>query len=51
MTNFERMKAIESEKEMAHIIRRLYDEWLAFALNNESIENGLVKWLKSEEFK
>lgn len=47
-TNFEKLKSIESEKEMAKIICRLYDRWLAFALNNESIENGLIKWLKQE---
>lgn len=48
VTNFEKMKSIETEKEMAKIICRLYDHWLAFALNNESIENGLIKWLKME---
>lgn len=47
-TNFEKLKSIESEKEMAKVICRLYDRWLAFALNNESIENGLIKWLKQE---
>ena len=48
VTNFEKMKSIETEKEMAKIICRLYNQWLAFALNNESIENGLIKWLKQE---
>lgn len=48
MTNFEKMKSLKTEKEMAIVIRRLYEEWLAFALNYESIENGLVRWLKSE---
>lgn len=48
VTNFEKMKSIETEKEMAEIICRLYDCWLAFALNNESIKNGLIKWLKME---
>ena len=47
-TNFEKLKSIENEKEMAKIICRLYDRWLAFALNEESIENGLIKWLKQE---
>ena len=46
VTNFEKLKSIESEKEMAEIICRLYDRWLAFALNNESVKNGLIKWLK-----
>lgn len=48
VTNFEKLKSIETEKEMAKIICRLYDRWLAFALNNESIENGLIKWLRME---
>lgn len=48
VTNFEKMKSIETEKEMVEIICRLYDLWLAFALNNESIKNGLIKWLKQE---
>jgi hypothetical protein len=48
MTNFEKIKTLETEEEMAKIIRRLYEEWLAFALNHESVEKGLTKWLKSE---
>lgn len=48
VTNFEKMKSIETEKEMAKIICKLYEQWLVFALNNESIENGLIKWLKQE---
>ena len=48
MTNFEKMKSLETEKEMATVIRRLYEEWLAFALTEESIQKGLEKWLKQE---
>ena len=48
MTNFEKMKTLETEEEMAKIICQLYEHWLAFALTNKSVENGLTKWLKSE---
>ena len=48
ITNFEKLKNLKTEKEMAKIICRLYRHWLAFALNNESVENGLIKWLKME---
>ena len=48
MTNFEKLKTLESPKEMAKVLRRLYEEWLIFAFSFDSVEKGLIKWLESE---
>ena len=48
MTNFEKLQTLESPKEMAKVMRRLYEDWLIFVLTFDTVEKGLIKWLESE---